>query len=41
MFGAISREPASTVRARVPKSAPQIVTLYPGDAWSTTAESAR
>jgi hypothetical protein len=42
MFGAISREPASTtLRAKAPKSAPQIVTLYPGDGWSATAESAR
>jgi hypothetical protein len=40
MFGAISRESANTVRSRIPKSAPQIIALYPGDAWSA-AERAR
>jgi hypothetical protein len=39
MFGAISREPSSTQRPRAAKGPQQIVSLYPGDAWSA-AESA-
>jgi hypothetical protein len=34
MFGAISREPSNILRARASKGAPQIVSLYPADAWS-------
>jgi hypothetical protein len=33
LFGEISREPASVTR-RPPKSAPQIISLYPGEAWT-------
>ena len=40
MFGAISREPASSARARAPKGTQQVISLYPGDAWSA-AEHAR
>jgi hypothetical protein len=32
LFGEISREPISL--ARTPKSAPQIISLYPGEAWT-------
>jgi len=34
MFGAMSREPSVGIRAKVPKNTPQIVSLYPGEAWS-------
>ena len=33
LFGEISREPASVTR-KPPKSAPQIISLYPGEAWT-------
>jgi hypothetical protein len=33
LFGEISREPASVTR-KVPKSLPQIISLYPGEAWT-------
>jgi hypothetical protein len=33
LFGEISREPASAAR-KVPKSSPQIISLYPGEAWT-------
>jgi hypothetical protein len=33
LFGEISREPASVAR-KVPKSLPQIISLYPGEAWT-------
>jgi hypothetical protein len=33
LFGEISREPTSLAR-RVPKSSPQIISLYPGEAWN-------
>src|SRR6202042_2073648 len=32
LFGEISREPASVTR-KPPKSPPQIISLYPGEAW--------
>ena len=34
LFGEISREPASSVVRKVPKSLPQIISLYPGEAWT-------
>jgi hypothetical protein len=36
MFGAMSREPMTLTvgRTRTTKNTPQIVSLYPGDAWS-------
>jgi hypothetical protein len=34
LFGAMSGEPGMMVR-KPPKSAPQVVSLYPGEAWST------
>jgi hypothetical protein len=33
LFGEMSREPASVAR-KPPKSAPQIISLYPGEAWT-------
>ena len=33
LFGEISREPISVAR-KPPKSAPQIISLYPGEAWT-------
>jgi hypothetical protein len=33
LFGEISREPGSVGR-KVPKSSPQIISLYPGEAWT-------
>jgi len=33
LFGEISREPVSVAR-KPPKSAPQIISLYPGEAWT-------
>ena len=33
LFGEISRGPASVAR-KVPKSLPQIISLYPGEAWT-------
>jgi hypothetical protein len=33
LFGEISREPASVAR-KVPKSLRQIISLYPGEAWT-------
>jgi hypothetical protein len=34
LFGEISREPASSVVRKVPRSLPQIISLYPGEAWT-------
>jgi len=34
LFGEISREPAASVVRKVPKSLPQIISLYPGEAWT-------
>jgi hypothetical protein len=34
LFGEIAREPATSVVRRVPKSLPQIISLYPGEAWT-------
>jgi hypothetical protein len=34
LFGEISREPATTVVRKTPKSLPQIISLYPGEAWT-------
>jgi hypothetical protein len=33
LFGEMSREPATMVR-KGPKAAPQVVSLYPGEAWA-------
>jgi hypothetical protein len=33
LFGEISREPVTLTR-KPPKSAPQIISLYPGEAWT-------
>lgn len=33
LFGEISREPATLMR-KGPKSAPQVLSLYPGEAWT-------
>jgi hypothetical protein len=33
LFGEISREPASVAR-KAPKNLPQIISLYPGEAWT-------
>jgi hypothetical protein len=33
LFGEMSREPASVTR-KPPKSLPQIISLYPGEAWT-------
>jgi hypothetical protein len=33
LFGEMSREPASVAR-KPPKSLPQIISLYPGEAWT-------
>jgi hypothetical protein len=33
LFGEMSREPASVAR-KAPKSLPQIISLYPGEAWT-------
>ena len=33
LFGEISRQPTSLMR-KPPKSAPQIISLYPGEAWT-------
>jgi hypothetical protein len=33
LFGEMSREPASVTR-KGPKSLPQIISLYPGEAWT-------
>jgi hypothetical protein len=33
LFGEMSREPASLTR-KPPKSLPQIISLYPGEAWT-------
>jgi hypothetical protein len=34
LYGEMSREPSSSARAKTQKSAPQIVSLYPGEAWT-------
>jgi hypothetical protein len=36
LYGEMSREPepSSTARAKAPMNAPQIVSLYPGEAWT-------
>jgi hypothetical protein len=36
LFGEISREPATSVVRKVPKSLPQIISLYPGEACLTS-----
>jgi hypothetical protein len=40
LFGAMSGERATPARGKAPKSHPQIISLYPGEAWST-ADRAR
>jgi hypothetical protein len=37
LFGELSREPATVVR-KGPKAAPQIVPLYPGEAWTVVGK---
>ena len=39
MFGAMAGEPGAA-RAKAPKSTPQVISLYPGEIWST-ADRAR
>jgi hypothetical protein len=34
LYGEISREPSNSARAKTQKSAPAIVSLYPGEAWT-------
>ena len=34
LFGEISREPATVLVRKGPKPAPQVLSLYPGEAWT-------
>src|SRR5258707_917125 len=38
LFGEMSREPASVAR-KPPKSLPQIISLYPGEAWTVVEKA--
>ena len=34
LYGEMSREPSSAARGKAPMNAPQIISLYPGEAWT-------